>query len=1180
MKILVPCPNVGCHAEYRLEASLVGRMVECIDCGHKFVIPAAGPGAEPVEEKSGPSSLALLVPSALAPWRPGNTVAGVYEVKDIIAKARRHQTCHVRHRNWDTELAVKVMKKAVFTNKEAQTAFMDGLWDWVRLRYYPHVVSCYYVRPLGGVPCVFMEYAEGENVQDMIRTKALYAGNVSAATARILDIAIQAAWGLWHAHKREVVHGDVKPGNIIVAANGLARITDFCMARARRLAGEKALPPAALGSLKPAQMTVSQGGVTPAYAAPEQLVGLAPDAASDIWSLAMSMIHMFTGQISWSAGGGGLAVLDACLERGASSSRRQGVAPGIPQALAAPLARCLDKARNNRPQNLSELVNAMQQCYRDLTGVRYPRTEPVRTVTRPDALNNQALAMLDVAKNQDAEFLLREALRMNPEHAQASANLAVLRWWNGKTTDDALLDEFKVILEAHPESWDLLQLQVRLQLERGDREAATAALASAGRFAATQKYAELSRELESLRHAGCLRQLAGAQEDAAGVDLAADGRLGVSGGGDGVLRLWNLDSGACEREIAIGARGLAAVGINADGNLAAAGGRDGSLHVFDLRTGEKLGNFAGHGRSVSAVSFSADGKVLVSGSKEGTLRVWNVATGACLNRIEAHGMGVTGMCVSADGGVIVSASADMSVVARDAETGGVLKMFAGHTSVASSVAMTPDGRWIVSGGWDATVRFWEMESGRCMRVLKGHGNAVTTVAVTPDARWLVSGSMDNTIRVWDIPSGRCVRTFAEHAAPVVALEIAGSRLFSAGADGVLRVWDLEAILLREAQMQHPPVAFCPRRGGAGGAENRDPQAQNLLAQAMESLEAGNHAQAMTLVKQARALPGQRFSAEAMALWSALSEGAERSALKGADCLVQLREHTGSVTGIAVSRTGEIMLSSGNDKTLRLWDVAAARCLKVLEGHTEAVTSVSMSADARWAASGSEDGDVRIWDLNGRRGTRTFREHKKPVVAVSMSPDGRLVASGGDDQNIRIWDLAAGREAGVLHGHGASVTAVELSPDGQMLVSGSHDSSVRVWALDNGRCLRKLTHHKSFVTSAGFIPGTSLIFSAGYDNLVIISDWKTGREVARLVGHTGFVEAACISPDGKWLASGSCDNTIRLWELASGKCLRILAGHQSFVMSLAFSGDGQYLFSGGMDKAINLWELDWDLTPRP
>ena len=125
------------------------------------------------------------------------------------------------------------------------------------LGLHPHIVTCYYVRHLGGVPRVFAELVEGGSLADWIADRRLYAGRPEQVLARLLDVAIQFAWGLGYAHEQGLVHQDVKPANVMMTADGVAKVTDFGLASARASAE---VVEAGAGS------TVVRGaGGTPAY---------------------------------------------------------------------------------------------------------------------------------------------------------------------------------------------------------------------------------------------------------------------------------------------------------------------------------------------------------------------------------------------------------------------------------------------------------------------------------------------------------------------------------------------------------------------------------------------------------------------------------------------------------------------------------------------------------------------------------------------------------------------------------------------------------------------------------------------------------------------------------------------------------------------------------------------------
>src|SRR6185503_4715365 len=102
----------------------------------------------------------------------------------------------------------------------------------VNLGLHPHTVSCYYVRQLGGIPRVFAEYVEGGSLADWIESRKLYEGGPEESLKRILDIAIQFAWGLHYTHEQGLIHRDVKPANVMLTSSGTVKVTDFGLSRA------------------------------------------------------------------------------------------------------------------------------------------------------------------------------------------------------------------------------------------------------------------------------------------------------------------------------------------------------------------------------------------------------------------------------------------------------------------------------------------------------------------------------------------------------------------------------------------------------------------------------------------------------------------------------------------------------------------------------------------------------------------------------------------------------------------------------------------------------------------------------------------------------------------------------------------------------------------------------------
>jgi serine/threonine protein kinase len=148
---------------------------------------------------------------------------------------------------------------------------------------HPNVCIIHAVDSSLGAPMIVMEYVDGRPLAQL-RTEQSLSGEVVTALAR------QVAEGMAAAHAQGVVHGDLKPANILVTLGGTVKVMDFGMARRRRPAGQ--MSETILWEPTPS------GGIsgTPAYMAPEQASGEAATPASDVFSLGLILYEMVTGR--------------------------------------------------------------------------------------------------------------------------------------------------------------------------------------------------------------------------------------------------------------------------------------------------------------------------------------------------------------------------------------------------------------------------------------------------------------------------------------------------------------------------------------------------------------------------------------------------------------------------------------------------------------------------------------------------------------------------------------------------------------------------------------------------------------------------------------------------------------------------------------------------------------------
>ncbi|MFH1718811.1 MAG: serine/threonine-protein kinase [Planctomycetota bacterium] len=182
----------------------------------------------------------------------------------------------------DRMVAIKVLPKRFSENPEYVERFYKEGQAAGKLNH-PNIVQAIDVGEAGGYHYFVMEYVEGKTIADDLAD-----GKVLSETDA-LDIIIQVANALAHAHACNLIHRDVKPKNIMISTNGTVKLADMGLARATT-------------DIEAAQSEAGKAYGTPYYIAPEQIRGkIDIDGRADIYGLGATLYHMLTGRVPFMA---------------------------------------------------------------------------------------------------------------------------------------------------------------------------------------------------------------------------------------------------------------------------------------------------------------------------------------------------------------------------------------------------------------------------------------------------------------------------------------------------------------------------------------------------------------------------------------------------------------------------------------------------------------------------------------------------------------------------------------------------------------------------------------------------------------------------------------------------------------------------------------------------------------
>jgi WD40 repeat protein len=309
------------------------------------------------------------------------------------------------------------------------------------------------------------------------------------------------------------------------------------------------------------------------------------------------------------------------------------------------------------------------------------------------------------------------------------------------------------------------------------------------------------------------------------------------------------------------------------------------------------------------------------------------------------------------------------------------------------------------------------------------------------------------------------------------------------------------------------------------------------------------------------------------------------------CAYSLTGHSGIIYSLAVCSSGKFIVSSSQDKTIKIWNLSTGHEIPSYMQHSDFVYSVAISQDGEILASGSADGVIIIWRTKKCFETLPKRyslfQHSGKVHSLAISSDKKTLVSGGSDSKIKVWDLNLSKDIFTLLGHSECIWSVAISPDGKIFASGSGDNTIKIWHLNTGKLIHTLVGHLSAVNSVAFSPDGKILASGSLDKTVKIWNLTSASLIQTLPSCEANVTSVAFSPDGNNLASATGNNTVQIWDIADGRLICELNEHSldnwseglmtglianlGFASStVLFSSDGYTLVTTTLKK-IKIWQ---------
>ncbi len=288
---------------------------------------------------------------------PNTLLAGRYTILGPLGAGGMANVYHARDLNLQREVAIKLLREDLIADPAFEARFLQEARAAANLLH-PNIVTVYDFGHDSGRMFMAMEYVQGTDLKTLLRRRG------SLPIEESVGLVIQVCAGVGYAHRAGLVHCDLKPQNILITADGRAKITDFGIARA-------------LATIHPEEYSDVVWG-SPQYFAPEQAAGGPPSPASDVYSLGIILYEVLTTRLPFEAPDSAQL---AHMHQTASPAPPRSLNPLVPAPLEQIVFKVLSKEPSARYRTADQLGRVLmtfapRTTVADLPPRALPASEP------------------------------------------------------------------------------------------------------------------------------------------------------------------------------------------------------------------------------------------------------------------------------------------------------------------------------------------------------------------------------------------------------------------------------------------------------------------------------------------------------------------------------------------------------------------------------------------------------------------------------------------------------------------------------------------------------------------------------------------------------------------------------------------------------------------------------------
>ncbi|MDA0195246.1 MAG: caspase family protein [Bacteroidetes bacterium] len=602
----------------------------------------------------------------------------------------------------------------------------------------------------------------------------------------------------------------------------------------------------------------------------------------------------------------------------------------------------------------------------------------------------------------------------------------------------------------------------------------------------------------------------------------------------------------------------------------------------------------GHKAAINKVIYSPDGDFVFSASDDKTIKMWDLKTGVDVKNFTGHIAAVKALNITPDGNKLISGDADGKLFIW--EVGGneeALSKIDAHEGVINTIELTKDGLSFYTGSIDEKIKKWGIQSGQLEQIIEAMTSEVRAMGISPDGtKAVVGGQKTNDVEVLliDLTNGAILDDALKHYKAAGAAKaytyaiLSGFSIAANIAKGNVGKGMLDFYIMNYNNIEYA-------KDGKSILVCQNTYLPMMAAKGEEEKNGGTSVSIVELTEDGTGFkdvkkpqrwtinyPNTRavFNEDQTKIIANIQNAIKIYDMETADFPDQqsesaayeppvLKEFTGDVNwlnSIALSPDYKTMVSSDDDRRIKLWDVGTGRIIRSLEGFVQPVLAVDAMPDGKHILVGSLDRDLTMWDITTGTLVRTF-DRASDIIHIDVSADGNYaLTASANTRFFKLWNLNNGRMLKSFLENSDNITWVKFDEeDDDLFLAGTEKGDIHIWSKSKNKIAKNLKGVNFKDYEDKYESGGYSFTSDGFSFSL-----KKGNTIAFESTQKGIISDATFSKDEKFLITTNELGQISMYDLNLGE-LKITMAQINYFDFITYTQDFYYTSSKGASKAI-------------